>query len=65
MDIQIMVAFCLCDDMLKSLHHYEDSQCRMSDAAMITTAIIAILFLEANSLWQADSCLRKAIFQEC
>ncbi len=26
MDTQIIVVFCLCDDMLKSLHHYEDCQ---------------------------------------
>jgi hypothetical protein len=34
--------------MLKSLHHYEDSQCRMSDAEVMTTAIIAMLYFRGN-----------------
>jgi hypothetical protein len=44
MDTQIIVVFCLCADMLKSLHHYEDRQCQMSDAEVMTTAIIAMLY---------------------
>ena len=48
MDTQIIVVFCLCADMLKSLHHYEDSQCRMSDAEVMTTAIIAMLYFKGN-----------------
>lgn len=48
MDTQIIVVFCLCDDMLKSLHHYEDAQCQMSDAEVMTTAIVAILFFRSN-----------------
>src|SRR5829696_8377027 len=48
MDTQIIVVFCLCADMLKSLHHYEDSQCRMSDAEVMTTAIIAMLYFRGN-----------------
>ena len=34
--------------MLKSLHHYEDHQCQMSDAEVMTTAIIAILYFKGN-----------------
>lgn len=48
MDTQIIVVFCLCADMLKSLHHYEDRQCRMSDAEVMTTAIIAMLYFKGN-----------------
>jgi len=65
MDTQIIVVFCLCDDMLKSLHHYEDSQCQMSDAEVIPPLLLPYCFLEVTSLWQADFCLRKATFQEC
>lgn len=32
MDTQIMVVFCFCNDMLKSLDHREDRQRQMSDA---------------------------------
>jgi Transposase DDE domain len=48
MDTQIIVVFCLCADMLKSLHHYEDPQCQMSDAEVMTTAIIAMLYCRGN-----------------
>ena len=48
MDTQIIVVFCLCADMLKSLHHYEDKQCQMSDAEVMTTAIVAILYFKGN-----------------
>jgi len=48
MDTQIIVVFCLCADMLKSLHHYEDAQCQMSDAEVMTTAVIAMLYFKGN-----------------
>ena len=45
MDTQILIVFCLCTDMLQALHHYEDAQCQMTDAEVMTTAIVADLFL--------------------
>ena len=48
MDTQIIVVFCLCADMLKSLRHYEDRQCQMSDTEVMTTAIIAMLYFKGN-----------------
>jgi hypothetical protein len=48
MDTQIIVVFCLCDDMLKKLHHHEDKQCKMSDAEVMTTAIVAVLYFKGN-----------------
>ncbi len=50
MDTQIIVTFCLCDDMLKSLHHYEDAQRKMSDAEVMTTALAAVLYFKGNFL---------------
>jgi hypothetical protein len=32
MDSQITAIYSLCEDVLKTLHHAEDPQCRMSDA---------------------------------
>ena len=29
MNSQIIAVFCLCDDMLNALHHYEDPQTQM------------------------------------
>jgi len=48
MDTQIVVVFCLCDDMLKALHHFEDGQCQMTDAEVMTTAIVAMLYFKGN-----------------
>jgi len=48
MDTQIVAVFCLCDDMLKALHHYEDPQSQISDAEVMTTAIVAALNFGGN-----------------
>lgn len=48
MDTQIVAVFCLCDDMLKALHHPQDPQCRMTDAEVMTTAITAAMFFRGN-----------------
>ena len=48
MDAQIVAVFCLCDDMLKALYHSENPQIQMSDAEVMTTAIVAALFFGGN-----------------
>jgi hypothetical protein len=48
MDTQIVAVFCLCDDMLKAMRHYEDSQCQMTDAEVMTTAILAAMQFRGN-----------------
>ena len=48
MDTQIVAVFCLCDDMLKALHHFEDTQCQMCDAEVMTTALVAALRFRGN-----------------
>ncbi len=48
MDDKIIATFCLCDDLLKAMHHPEDRQCQMNDAAGMTTAFIASLFFRGN-----------------
>ncbi len=48
MDTQIVVVFCLCDDMLKALHQQEDPQRQMTDAEMMMTAIVAMLYFGCN-----------------
>src|SRR5215216_726380 len=44
MDIKIILVYCLCADLLIALQHREDRQCQMSDAEVMTTAIVAALF---------------------
>lgn len=48
MDGQITAIYSLSDDVLKTLHHVEDPQCRMSDAEVLTTAIVAALHFGGN-----------------
>jgi hypothetical protein len=48
MDTRIVAVYCLCDDMLKALHHRDDPQCLMTDAEVMTTAIVAALDYGGN-----------------
>ena len=48
MDEQIITIYCLCDDLLQSLHHFEDPQCTMSDAEVMSTALVAARFFRGN-----------------
>jgi hypothetical protein len=48
MDDKIIATFCLCDDLLKAMHHREDRQCQMNDAEIMTTALIASLYFRGN-----------------
>ena len=48
MDDKIIATFCLCDDLLKAMHHREDTQCQMNDAEIMTTACIASLYFRGN-----------------
>jgi len=48
MDTHIIAIFCICEDMLRALHHYEDPQCRMSDAEIMTTALVAVMYFSGN-----------------
>jgi hypothetical protein len=43
MDDKIIAIFCLCDDLLKAMHHQEDRQYQRNDAEIMTTAFIAAL----------------------
>ena len=48
MDDQILAIYCLCTDFLKALHHAEDRQHKMTDAEIMTTALVAMLFFGGN-----------------
>ncbi len=59
MDDRIIAIYCLCDDCLRALHHQDDPQCAMSDAEVLTTAIVAAVFFRGN-LESARAYLRDA-----
>src|SRR5438874_238965 len=48
MDETIVATYCLCDDLLKTLHHQEHQQGQMNDAEVMTTAFTAALFFRGN-----------------
>ena len=48
MEIKITIVLCLCDDLLKALNHHQDPQCLMSDAEVMTTAIVSALYFGGN-----------------
>ena len=48
MDTKIILVYCLCDDYLKSINHREDRQVRLSDAEVMTIALVAALEFGGN-----------------
>ncbi len=64
MDDQIVAIFTLTSDFLLAMHHYEDPQCRMSDAEVMTTAIVAALYFGGN-FELARSLLKQRHYMPC
>lgn len=48
MDAQIIAVYCLCADLLAGLHHRDDVQCHLTDAEVMTVALVAALFFGGN-----------------
>jgi hypothetical protein len=48
MDEKILTLYCLCADCLQVLGHAERPQQQMSDAEVVTTAFVAMLFFRGN-----------------
>ena len=48
MDDKILAMYCLCTDFLKALHHAADRQQNMTDAEVMTTALVAMVFCGGN-----------------
>lgn len=45
---KIIALYCIVDDLLKGLHHYEDVRTRVSDAEVITTAFVSTLYFSGH-----------------
>lgn len=48
MDTCIVLVYCLCDDLLKWQHHRDDPQCSLTDAEIMTIAIVSALYYGGN-----------------
>ena len=59
MDLTIVAVYTICDDLLISLGHQEDSRRKMSDAEVMTTAIIAARYFAGNQ--QTACCVLKTL----
>lgn len=45
---EIIAIYAITDDLLKALHHQDDIRCQMTDAEILTTAMVAALFFNSN-----------------
>jgi hypothetical protein len=48
MDDEILTIYCLCDDLLMSVHHQDHPSCQMSSAEVMTVALVAVLYFGGN-----------------
>ena len=48
MNNEIIAIYCLCDDILRAMNHRGDPQQQMSDAEVMTTAIVAVVYFCGN-----------------
>ncbi len=48
MELEIITIHVICCEFLQAIGHLEDEQCRMSDAEVMTTAIVAMLHFGVN-----------------
>jgi hypothetical protein len=48
MEDKIIATYCLCDDLCKALHAPGDSQQQMTDAEVMTTALVAAFYFRGN-----------------
>ena len=57
MDDKIIAIFCLCDDLLKAMHHLEDTQRQMNDAEIMTRLLYFGGYQVDHHLAMAVCCL--------
>lgn len=48
MEDHTVAVYCLIADMLTALHHWNDRQCHLTDAEIMTIALVAALFFGGN-----------------
>lgn len=48
MDTAIVIIYCICDDFLKAQKHRENQQVLMTDAEVLTTALVAMRYFAGN-----------------
>ncbi len=64
MDTNIVLVYCLCDDLLKWQHHRDDPQCVLSDAEIMTIAMVAAMYFGGNQAMSGRAAVRTGLSQE-
>src|SRR5207244_1206362 len=54
MDDKIIATFCLCDDLLKAMHHQENRQCQMNDAEIMTIAVCYNIRIRRSKIYSDE-----------
>jgi hypothetical protein len=47
---KVIGTYCIVDDILKGIHHYENAERKVSDSEIITTAIVSALYFKGNQI---------------
>ena len=48
---KVIGTYCLLDDILKGIGHYESTERKVTDSEIITTAIVSVLYFKDNQLY--------------
>ena len=59
MDAYTVLVYCLCDDLLKASNHRDDPPCRVSDAEVMTAALVAAMFCGGNQVLSYTSLFEQ------
>jgi hypothetical protein len=62
---EIITIYAIINDLLKAIGHDEDNRCVMSDAEIITTALVAAMFFMVIIVWLVSTFKSIILFQKC
>lgn len=60
----IATIYCVCDDLLKALHHQDDPQTKLSSAQVMTVPLVTATFFGGKIEWARRFLLEHGYFQE-
>jgi hypothetical protein len=66
MDAHSVAVYCLCAGLLSAVGHRDDAQCHLTDAEIMTIALVAALFFGGNSaltclFWRAQGYMPRML----
>ena len=64
MDMNIVLVYGLCDDLVKWQHHRDNQKCVLSDAEIMTIAIVAAMYFTGNQAMARLLLQEQGIFKQ-